>query len=358
MKKNITVILLISFLIIIACNSEKKSTSVLYNIESSRDGFRVMFYNVENLFDTKNDPEKRDDEFTIDGVRYWSDFRFKTKLRQIYQVIVAVGGWDLPEIVGVCEVENRFVLEEIINRTPLYTTDYKIIHYESPDNRGIDVGLFYRESKFTPIMHYPVQVVFPERLSTRPTRDILYVQGATNTEDTLHIFVNHWPSKFGGEMETEPLRMYVAELLNKQTDSILKINKRANIILMGDFNDETDSQSIVKGLKAKSDFSNIRPRSLYNLSYHQQIEKGLGSLKFRGVWGLIDQFIVSGALLDKQNSIYTSKDHIHIFSEDWLLEKDDRYGGKKPYRTYIGYKYHGGFSDHLPIYLDVLPVKD
>lgn len=340
------------------CNTEKRSPRVTYNIEDSRDAFRIMFYNVENLFDIINDPEKRDDEFTPDGPRRWTQFRYQTKLRQIYQVIVAVGGWDLPELVGVCEIENRFVLEEVINKTPLYSSDYKIIHYESPDNRGIDVALFYRESRFTPIMHYPIPVVFPEHLSTRPTRDVLFVKGVTHHQDTLHIFVNHWPSRWGGEMETKALRMFCGELVRKKTDSIFRVNNRANVIVMGDFNDETYNRSLTESLGAKYDFSNIRPRSLYNLSWHLQNEEGLGTLKFHGQWGLIDQFIVSGTLLDTLNTVYTSRDHVHIFSADWLLERDERYGGYQPYRTYIGFRYHGGFSDHLPTYLDLFSTNN
>lgn len=349
----IGLIFLLSF-----CRTDKETTRIDYNIDQSRDEFRIMFYNVENLFDTENDPNKRDDDFTPDGARGWTHFRLQTKLRQIYQVIVAVGGWDLPEIVGVCEIENRFVLQQVLDRTPLYSSDYKIIHYESPDNRGIDVALYYRESKFTVIKDYPIPVVFPEKLSTRPTRDILYVKGHTNSYDTLHIFVNHWPSRFGGEMETKPLRMFCGELVREKTDSIFNINPRANIIIMGDFNDDPTNRSITESLGAKSDFSEIHPQSLYNLSHHLLVDKGLGTLKFHGQWGLIDQFIVSGTMLDNKNTVYTSKSHVHIFSADWLLEKDVHYGGYQPYRTYIGFRYHGGFSDHLPTYLDLASIEE
>ncbi len=360
MFNSIRLLILLTAIWLIAlssCSTEKTTQKTIYNIEGSREGFRIMFYNVENLFDTENDPDKRDDDFTPDGARAWTNFRYQTKLRQIYQVIVAVGGWDLPEIVGICEIENRFVLEEVIRRTSLYSSDYKIIHYESPDNRGIDVALFYRETKFTPILHYPIAVNFPEHLSKRPTRDILYVKGVSETDDTLHIFVNHWPSKFGGEMETKPLRMYCGELVRTHVDSIFNINQRANIIIMGDFNDEPESRCIIESLNAEYNFSGILPQSLYNLSYHLKMEKRLGTLKFRGQWGLIDQFIVSGALLDTLNNIYTSKEHVHIFKADWLTEKDERYGGYQPYRTYIGFRYHGGFSDHYPTYLDLIGRK-
>lgn len=355
MNKNTALYLLpLLFVVFLSCKQSKQISRVSYNIDETRASFRIMFYNVENLFDTENDPTKNDNEFTTEGSRYWLKYRFNTKLKQIYKVIVAVGGWDLPEIIGLCEIENRFVLEELINKTPLYTSDYKIIHYESPDNRGIDVGLFYRESRFTPINHRPIPVIFPSHLSTRPTRDILYVHGHTYQFDTLHIFVNHWPSRWGGQMETEALRMFCGNLLRKTTDSISRANPRANIIIIGDFNDYPKDRSLTESLKAKTDFSKINPKSLYNLSHHLQENKGIGTHRYEGIWGVLDQIIVSGALLDKMNNLYTSKDNIHIFSADWLLEKDEKYGGLKTYRTYIGFKYHGGFSDHLPTYVDIL----
>lgn len=336
-----------------SCKTEKDSTSNNQDIDKTRTDYRVMFYNVENLFDTEDDPEKRDEEFTPDGDRYWSNYRYNQKLQNIYKVIVGVGEWDLPQIVGLCELENRKVLEDLLSNTPLYKTDYKIIHYESPDRRGIDVGLLYREEFFTPISHKAILVDWPARISTGTTRDVLYVCGTTKSNDTLHVFVNHWPSRWGGQMETEEKRMFVAKIVKKQTDSIFRTNKNANIIIMGDLNDHPTDRSLLETLKAKTEFDKIKNNYLYNLSYYLEEVKKLGSHKYNGQWGILDHIVVSGALLDTTSTVYTTLEDAHIFNADFLLEDDDKYTGKRVNRTYIGFKFHGGYSDHLPTYVDL-----
>ncbi len=354
MKSKLYILIIIVFsLLAYSCKIEKDSTSNNQNIDKTRTDYRVMFYNVENLFDTEDDPEKRDEEFTPEGDRYWSNYRYNQKLQNVYKVIVGVGEWDLPQLVGLCELENRKVLEDLLNKTPLYKTDYKIIHYESPDRRGIDVGLLYREEFFTPISHRAILVDWPKRISTGTTRDVLYVCGTTNSNDTLHVFVNHWPSRWGGQMETEDKRMFVAKIVKKQTDSILRINKNANIIIMGDLNDHPTDRSLLETLKAKTEFDKIQNDDLYNLSYYLAEVKKLGSHKYNGQWGVLDQIVVSGALLDTTSTMYTTLDDAHIFNADFLLEDDDKYTGKRVNRTYIGFKFHGGFSDHLPTYVDL-----
>lgn len=347
---------LIAFLLVfifLSCVSGKKNITDVQNPEFSKNSYRVMFYNVENLFDIENDPIKNDDEFTPEGSRYWSKYRYRQKLSNIYKVIVAVGEWELPMLVGLSEIENRKVLEELINYTPLYKSDYKIIHYESPDARGIDVALFYRSELFKPLNHKPIRVVWPANIGTGTTRDILYVSGVTNEEDTLHIFVNHWPSRWGGQMETEEKRMFVAKLLKTQTDSIFDTNPLAKIIIMGDLNDYPTDRSLLESLKTNTEFDRIKPNKLYNLSYYLQEVKMLGTHKYDGQWGVLDQMIVSGALLDTTKNIFTTPDDAHVFNADFMLEADEKYTGKRVNRTYIGYKYHGGYSDHLPTYLDL-----
>jgi predicted extracellular nuclease len=348
---------LITLLTIIVCScSSKKETSKDEDHSKQelveRNSFRFMFYNVENLFDTEDDPEKNDQEFLPDQGKYWTPKRYKTKLNQIYQVITAVGGWELPEIVGLSEIENRKVLEDLVNQTPLFRANYKIIHYESPDSRGIDVALLYREDRFTPDHSRPIPVTFPKNMG-RSTRDILYVRGRTVNNDTLHVFINHWPSRWGGQMETEEKRMFCANIVRRVTDSIMKAQPGANIIVSGDLNDYPTDRSLTETLKTKTNFDNIRHKSLYNLSYYLQEEKGLGTHKYNGHWGILDQIIVSGGLLDITTSLHTSIDNVHIFNEDFLLENDEKYTGQQVYRTYVGYKYKGGFSDHLPVYIDL-----
>jgi len=340
-------------LILVSCNTNKNINTKKNVIANDRAEYRVMFYNVENLFDTKDDPEKKDEEFTPDGTRYWSNYRYNQKLNNIYKVIVAIGEWDLPQLVGLSELENRGVLEDLLNNTPLYKTDYKIIHFEAPDLRGIDVGLLYRSDYFTPILEKAISVEWPKTVKAGPTRDILYVAGLTNTNDTLHVFVNHWPSRWGGQMETEGKRMHVAKLVKKETDSIFRVNPNANIIIMGDLNDYPTDRSILEVLKAQTEYDKIKPNKLYNTSYYLEQEKKLGTHKYNGQWGILDQMIVSGGLLDTTSTVSCTLEDSHVFNADFLLEPDDKYTGKRVNRTYIGFKFHGGYSDHLPIYLDL-----
>jgi hypothetical protein len=313
-----------------------------------------MFYNAENLFDFEDDPNISDEEFTPEGTRYWSEFRYYQKLSNVYKVIVGVGEWDLPQIVGLAEIENKKVLEDLLKSTPLYKSDYKIIHFDSPDARGIDVGLLYRGDFFTPLIKRPIKITWPASIGTGTTRDILYVCGVTANSDTLHIFVNHWPSRYGGQMETEGKRGYVAKLLKTKTDSIFDVNPRANIVIMGDLNDYPTDKSLNEGLKAQNEFTKFKSNKLYNLSYYLQEVKKLGTNKYQGDWRILDQILVSGALMDSLNTIYTSVDNAFIFNADFLLEKDEKFTGQTTNRTYIGYKYHGGFSDHLPTYVDLI----
>lgn len=319
-------------------------------VTGSKDyDYKVMFYNCENLFDTKDDSVKLDDEFTPSGKKHWTWPKYQRKINNIAKVIIAVGGYNPPDVVGLCEVENRYVLEGLTKYTPLKKAGYKIIHKESPDRRGIDVAMLYIPSTFKPLKKTWYRVDFPFAPNSR-TRDILYVKGILGKTDTVHIFVNHWPSKWGGQKETEPKRIFVAKLVRSKADSILQLNPRANIILIGDLNDSPEDVSLLKGLGAKHDFKHINDTSLYDLSYYLML-KGEGSHKYHGQWDIIDHIVVSGALINKRNKIWSTYKDAHIFKAPFLLEDDEKYTGKKLYRTYIGYKYIGGFSDHLPVYI-------
>lgn len=361
-------------LIIVACSSKEKITNnqlePRISSDDNRGFFRIMFYNVENLFDTFDDTLKQDEEFLPKGVKYWSEYRYYQKLNRIYKVIVAVGGWQPPEIVGLCEVENRYVLDGLVKYTPLSKFQYEIVHQESPDWRGIDVALLYLKNKFTLLNYKAIPINFPFDIN-RKTRDILYVKGITKKNDTLHIFVNHWPSRWGGQLESEQNRVFVASVLRNVVDSIFSINPDANIIIMGDLNDDPENTSILKTLNANTSYDNITNNELYNLSYYLKEKKNAGTLKYQGRWNIFDQFIVSGALIspapdnvgagksgsplrsDKQKSIYLTLDDAYVFKADYLLEKDETYIGYKPFRTYSGYKYINGFSDHLPVFIDL-----
>jgi len=319
---------------------------------SPSNKIRLVFYNLENLFDPEDDPEKRDEEFTPQGMRYWNDYRLWGKLQRMSKVLVAVGGWEPADIIGLCEIENRNVLTRLVDQTPLAGINYGIVHKESPDKRGIDVGLLYRKDRFKPISYKAIPVHFPFD-PNRTTREILYVQGKVFKKDTLHIFINHWPSRYSGQLESEPSRFQAALTLRQRVDSLFQLNPNANIIITGDFNDEPHDKSLTYKLRAKHHLDTIRSAELYNLSYSLHHDQHLGSHKHQGHWTLIDQFVLSGALLSPNNPITTSLEEAHVYNSSFLLEKDEAFTGQKPFRTYIGMKFHGGYSDHLPIYIDL-----
>lgn len=349
-KKYIFSLLFFAFLTINA------SSQSLKDYEFPRGDLRFMFYNTENFFDIYDDTLKIDEAFTPEGEKHWNLRKFTKKVFNISKVITAVGQWELPEVIGLCEIENRYVLEQLIKQTSLKDFNYRIIHKESPDRRGIDVGILYRKDKFHPINYEAVTVTFPFD-ANKPTRDILYVKGTDNYNDTLHIFINHWPSRWGGQMETDRKRKFAASVLKGKVDSLFDADINPNIIIMGDLNDYPNNNSVVQVLKAKTEIKNIKSEKLYNLAYYLQEVKGKGTHKHNGEWGVLDQIIVSGSLLNGDRNIQMTKDDAHVFEAPFLLEPDKHYVGSITFRTYIGFKFHDGYSDHLPVYLDLWRKK-
>ena len=313
--------------------------------------FRIVFYNVENLFDTINEPGKNDDAFTPSGDRRWNSYRLDNKLNNLYKALAAAGEWELPSIIGLCEVENSYVLEMLISKTGLRDSGYDIIHRNSADSRGIDVAVLYRTDDFIVLDTLFKVIRFPfDSLAT--TRDILYIKGIAGVSDTVHFFINHWTSRWGGQAATEPYRNYTAYVLRTLADSVFNVNPRASIVIMGDFNDEPEDLSLKKYLDAGFDYDHPFPGELYNLSYGKK-GQGRGTLKFQGEWFLFDQFIVSGSLLDGGEGLRTCPQSAKIFSAGFLMVPDNTWFGYKPFRTYEGFRHTGGFSDHLPVVLDL-----
>jgi predicted extracellular nuclease len=308
---------------------------------------RVMFYNVENLFDPREDSITSDEEYQPTGMRGWTSSRLKQKQINISKVVLAVGGWQPPDLIGFCEVENARVLYGLINYTALKNFGYKIIHFDSPDPRGIDVALLYRADKFKVLQSIPIKIRFPFDTTSR-TRDILFVRGVACKRDTINIFVNHWPSKFGGAMATIPKRNYVASVMRKFADSLLDVNPNSNILIMGDLNESPFEEGVSKVLRAKMDSTSLAPDDLYNMLAGAGLSWNKGTIKFREEWETIDHMIVSRPLLS-----HTTPHTLHIFDAPFLLQDDEAWFGKKPFRTYYGAKYIGGFSDHLPVYMDL-----
>lgn len=306
----------------------------------------VMFWNVENFFDTYDNPYRNDDEFTPMGENHWTAANFNQKRDDLAKTISLAADkyGDFPALVGLCEVENAYVLNQLANNTPLARIGYGFIHRESPDSRGIDVALLYRKDTFTPLEKRFYKADFP-------TREILYAKGVVNTLDTVHILVNHWPSKSGGEKSSEPKRIAVANLAKGIADSLLAANPNAAIIMMGDLNDTPSSKSLKHMLGDQENLVNLTPFATG--------EKG--TYKYRGDWQSIDHFIVSRSFLGPKESIMPQwlycREEMEIFAPDFLLEWDNTYMGVKPRRTYQGPRYLGGVSDHLPILLKVYGQK-
>jgi exonuclease III len=307
---------------------------------------RLMFYNVENLFDIYDDTLKEDDDFLPGGLMRWNLTRYIKKINSIYKTIVAAGGWNPPAIVAFCEVENRKVLEDLVYGTYLSKYDYGIIHEESPDTRGIDVCLIYRKN-VVDIIDYRYWI--PSEISREKftSRSILYTRLAVNS-DTVHLIVNHWPSRRGGVLAMEDLRMIIAAMVRAKVDSLIdKSSTGAKIIIAGDFNSIPDDPEM-KSLTASHDSA----ISLVNLSVGPAA-KGLGSYRYMGTWEMIDQILVSAGLLTCDQGLYTDSNQFSIFKTDFLLRRDPKYPGLSPLSTYRGYRYQGGFSDHLPVLLDL-----
>ncbi len=333
----------------------------------------VMFWNVENFFEPFDNPGTNDNDFTPFGKYFWTWKKFEKKRDDIAKVIISASGQtgavgmeppaaEPPALIGLAEVENRFVLNQLVNETPLARLNYKIIHKDSQDERGIDVALLYRPSrfkllkiKFIPDSSILLKVAGGKDayLKNFKTRWVLYAKGIVNELDTLHVLVNHWPSKLGGEQKTLRSRMLVSNIVRWFTDSILQSRPDANIILMGDFNDTPESEP----LKNLSGFKNCASSFLISNSNG-------GTHKYNGRWEMLDQFLISQHLVYKKDVslenygknaqwIFCTDPGMEIFKSDFLLQKDKMFLGEKLKKTLNGPQYLGGASDHLPILLKI-----
>ncbi|MFS4415363.1 endonuclease [Maribacter sp. 2307ULW6-5] len=305
--------------------------------------FTVAFYNLENLFDAEDDAHTLDDDFTPNGFKRWTTERYQKKLGQLARTLVRIGAdghGHIPVMVGVAEVENHKVLKDLLATPPLDQTDYQYVHYESPDERGIDTGLIFR-SRFFQLLHSePLPLMVENNNGERDTtRDILYVKGKLNGE-LIHLFVNHWPSRRQGSEETEHKRIAAAEVVKDKIKGIEAQWPHANIIVMGDFNDDPNSKSIQTLLAGTS---------LFNPMEKLHRPKKKGSSHYKKQWNLFDQLLLSHSFFNYEKGTH-SFDSAHIFDDASLMERKGKYKGS-PYRTYVGKKYLGGYSDHFPVYL-------
>ena len=316
-------------------------------LENEKDIFTIAFYNLENLFDTIDDPDTNDDDFTPEGKKKWTPRRYKKKVKRLARAISTIGDDEIkhsPVIIGIAEVENFEVVYDLIQNQHLVDSNYGIIHYDSPDERGIEVALLYRKKYFEFLESKPYHIEFKrEDGSPDYTRDVLYVKGKLNGE-VIHFLVNHWPSRRSGTEKSEYKRVAVAELNQKIIQEIYQEDENANIIIMGDFNDNPTNKS-VKTVLVSNEFYNPME------SLH---DKGMGSANHQGDWYLFDQIVFSKNFF-KDNK-HTFK-YAGIYSKHFLKDKFGKYV-EDPFRTYRGNWYKGGISDHFPVYITLEIEKE
>ena len=312
----------------------------------AQESLRVMFWNVENLFDTQDDPNKNDNDFLPDATRHWTYFRYHDKLKKLAKTIVASGDERVPDLVGLCEVENDSCLYDLTRRSLLYEAGYRYVMTDSPDRRGVDVALLYQRGSFKLLDKRSIRIL-DDSVKREPTRDILHVSGRIVSGDTLDVIVCHFPSRSGGASQTESYRMLVAQTLRYAVDSLMLVRQHPYFIIMGDFNDYPSNKSLKQVLCGKGDLVNLMS------------DMKEGTYRYRGEWVIFDQFIISENMLANSINAMAKKKYakvylknVQILHHPFLLEEDEKYGGYKPFRTYNGMKYIGGYSDHLPVAAD------
>tara|TARA_B100001175_G_C19479236_1_gene626140 strand:- start:667 stop:1710 length:1044 start_codon:yes stop_codon:yes gene_type:complete len=329
------------------------SLNILHSQTDSKKNYlinTIAFYNVENLFDTINDPKTWDDDRTPKGKDRWTSIIYNKKIENIAKVIADIGSEltkSSPSIIGLCEIENKRVLIDLIKTKSLINENYGIVHFDSPDERGVDVAMLFKTNRFRPT----IAKAFPLFLKKSDggidyTRDHLLVSGYLDNE-LIHFIINHWPSRSGGLMKSEPNRILAGKLNKKIIDSILISNPKAKIISMGDFNDNPDDKSIKPILNTVFKKTEIKSGQLYN-PMEELFKKGYGSYKYRGKWDMIDQFMLSENLVKDKNGLFFLK--AGVFNKKYLINPEGKYEGY-PYKSFAGGKFLNGYSDHFPIYL-------
>ena len=335
--RNILTLILMTPLFLMSCKGKEKISEEWL----SDTDLHIIFYNVENLFDIENDPATADDEFTPGTEKNWTKDRYEIKLNHLEKVITATGV--APDIIGFCEVENRGVVEDLMTTGKLRGFDYTIVHKDSPDGRGIDCALAFNSKKVKLLAEDYIESKLP--VGDRPNTRLAMHTKLLCGDDTLHVFVNHWPSRYGGQEYSEANRLTVAHNVRQKLDLIQSRDPNAQILLMGDFNDYPNNKSLNKVLGA----GNGDRYPFQNLMWNKH-KSGQGSYNYKGDWGCLDQFIVSENLVNGEGNWATSEDSAEIVRRDWMMYVNDE-GEAYPSRTYGGPNYYGGYSDHLPIYL-------
>ena len=328
---------------------------VIITAVPAQESVRIAFWNMENFFDPFVDSTKTYNAFTEDGMQHWTKSRFYKKRNNMYKAILAMSENRPLGILGMCEVENEYVLNAVFEQTPLKKHNYRFVHYEGPDKRGIDPAIVYSIDHFQLVESAVFPYYNPEDTAYH-SRDILYAKFIDKQNDTIHVFVNHWPSRYSGELETVGSRSCSASILRSKVDSICQSmpeGYQAKIIMMGDLNDCPTDTSVYDVLRACHP-SEMEEGCLINLFGKNDGLGFEGTLKHQTDWQIFDQIIVTSAVMEDGEGLHYQEGSARIFHADFMLEDDETYHGKKLFRTYIGPRYFGGFSDHLPVYIDLI----
>ena len=347
--------------------------AVMFVQAQTNDPIRIAFWNMENFFDPFVDSTKAYNAFTEDGMQHWTKTRFYRKRNNMYKAILAMSENHPLGILGMCEVENEYVLSALFEQTPLKKHNYRWVLYEGPDKRGIDPALVYSLDHFQLVESAVFPYYNPEDTAYH-SRDILYAKfigadagsvGRSNNvrsdaeyvdSDTIHVFVNHWPSRYSGELETVGSRSCSAAILRAKVDSIVSVapeGYQPKVIMMGDLNDCPTDPSVYDVLRARHP-SELEEGCLINLFGKNDGLGFEGTLKHQTDWQIFDQIIITPGLYGDREGLHYQEGSARIFHADFMLEDDETYHGKKLFRTYIGPRYFGGFSDHLPVYIDLV----
>ncbi len=324
----------------------------------SQETFRIMTYNVENLFESAPDSIPKPHDFTPGSARRWTYHRYVTKQNHLARCIIATGEWTPPALVGLCEIENPAVLDHLTRFSILRHAGYRYVMTDGPDPRGMNVALLYQRESFRLLEYTGHRICDPTGRNYFLTRDILHVSGQILSGDTLDVLMVHFPSRRNGQKESEIRRLIAADRLKELADSLIQIRTFPLVVLMGDFNDNPHSPSLKKTMGALSPEgarskkkADIHPELLYNLMEPLKKEK-TGTYKFQGKWEILDHILVNGNLLSPDSPLYIPAARAAIIRHTFLLQPDPKDLGVRPFRTYYGYRFHGGYSDHLPVAID------
>lgn len=314
----------------------------------------IAFYNVENLFDTIRDPKIFDEEYTPDGSNAWTSAKYNKKLQNLSRVISEIGVGDQQKqpatIIGLAEIENKTVLDDLVHQPLLLPFKYGIVHYDSPDKRGIDVALIYNQKAFKVLESKAIPLIIHDSQDNNKrvyTRDQLLVSGLLDDEP-IHIIVNHWPSRSGGEKKSSPYREKAADLNKTIIDSLLKIDPNAKIITMGDLNDGPTNKSLKKNLNTTAESDKTSSHQMYN-PFEKLAKKGQGTIGYRDAWDLFDHIIISGTLLQENKQGFKTYTYWKsgIYKKKYFMQQEGPYKGY-PLRNNNN---EVGFSDHFPVYI-------